>query len=128
MSLFGWWDSDETAETGALATTTKPILSGTPTKQTDQKEESSGFFGWLDDLGKTADDIAGRAVDVVADNWINNLSDQNNDAVKTPDTTPQPSDAKLPVSTNFFDENKTLIMYGGGALVGLIGLIYVMKS
>jgi hypothetical protein len=126
MSLLAWIGLD--GDTGATASTPKPINNGVPVMATDQPNASTGFFGWLDDLGSTVGDVAGRAVDVVSDNFLNDLSDTNDNPAKTPDVTPVPSDSKLPVNQSFFEANKTYLMYGGIAIVGVAALALAFRK
>ena len=107
---------------------TQPINVGQPVMATTQQTESTGFFGWLDDLGSKVGDVAGRAVDTVADGYINDLAAKNSNAVKTPDVTPTPSDSKLPVKQTFFEANKTYIMWGGVAVLGVTALALAFRK
>ena len=107
---------------------TQPIYVGRPVMATQQESASTGFFGWLDDLGAKVGDVAGRAVDTVADGYIADLRAKNSDAVKTPDITPTASDAKLPVNQSFFEANKTYIMWGGVAVLGVTALALAFRK
>lgn len=115
--------------TGANGATIQPIYEGTPVMATQQQSQSTGFFGWLDDLGTKIGDVAGRAVDTVADNWIAGLDNTNPGAVQTPDITPAPADNKLPPKPmSFFEANKTYIMWGGVAVLGVAALALAMRK
>lgn len=127
MSLLAWIGLED--ETGANASQTKPINTGVPVVATEQPAQSTGFFGWLDDLGTKVGDVAGRAVDTVADNWINDLNTTNSQAATTPDQTPAPADNKLPPKpVSFFEANKTYIMWGGVAVLGVAALAMAMRK
>lgn len=126
MSLLAWIGLDK--DTGANIDLPKPITNGVPVMATEQQTESTGFFGWLDDLGGSVGTIAGRAVDTVAGNWIEDLDNKNNPAVKTPDVTPVASDSKLPINQNFFEANKTYIMWGGVAVLGVTALALAFRK
>ena len=125
MGLGAWLGLD--SDTGANGTETKPIVNGTPQTVTNQPTASTGFFGWLDDLGEFTGKVAGQAVNVVADGWIKDLEVKNAPAVKTPDVTPVASDSKLPINTSFFEANKTYIMYGGIGVAAVALLLTLRK-
>jgi len=114
--------------TGTKELQTKSINDGVPVMETPQQNDSGGFFGWLDQIGATISDAAGRAVDVVADDWINDLNESNQPAVKTPDSTPVKADNQLPVDKSFFEQNKQYIIWGGVALVGVAALVLAFKK
>ena len=126
MSLVAWTGSD--SDTGIKAASAKPINNGVPVMATTQATQSTGFFGWLDDLGTKVGDLAGRAVDTVADGYIADLEAKNSKVVKTPDVTPAPSDAKLPVNKSFFEDNKAYIIWGGAAVLGVAALTLVLRK
>jgi hypothetical protein len=107
---------------------TLPIEQGQAVMATSQKSESTGFFGWLDDIGGAVGEVAGRAVDTVAGNWIEDLDIKNSKAVKTPDVTPVASASQIPLKQSFMDANKTYIMYGGFAVVGIAALILAFRK
>ncbi|AUR98306.1 TMhelix containing protein [Vibrio phage 1.249.A._10N.261.55.B9] len=127
MSLLAWVGLED--ETGANTSQSKPINAGVPVVATEQPSNSTGFFGWLDDLGTKIGDTAGRAVDTVSDNWISDLKETNTQAVKTPDQTPAPADNKLPPKPmSFFETNKTYIMWGGVAVLGVAALALAFRK
>lgn len=126
MGLLAWIGLD--TETGATAQTAKPINNGVAVMATEQPTESTGFFGWLDDIGTTIGTTAGRAVDAVADNWIEDLNAKNDAVVKTTDQTTVGSDAQLPLNQSFFEANKTAIMYGGIGLLAVGALVMTLKK
>lgn len=127
MSLISY-KTPPIVSTGGSGTKTQPIYEGVPTVETVQPAQENGFFGWLDRLGGALGDAAGRAVDVVADNWINDLNESNRPAVKTPDSTPVKADNQLPVQKTFFEQNQQYIIWGGVALVGVAALYFAMKG
>ena len=114
--------------TGAKGAMIQPIQKGVAVLETPQQTDSGGFFGWLDNVGASIGDAAGRAVDVVANDWINDLNESNNDSVKTPDSTPVKADNQLPVDKSFFEANKQYIIWGGVALVGVAALVLAFKK
>lgn len=114
--------------TGAKGAMIQPIQKGVTVLETPQQSDSGGFFGWLDNIGASIGDAAGRAVDVVANDWINDLNESNNDSVKTPDSTPVRADNQLPVDKSFFEANKQYIIWGGVALVGVAALVLAFKK
>lgn len=114
--------------TGAKGAMIQPIQKGVAVLETPQQTDSGGFFGWLDNVGASIGDAAGRAVDVVANDWINDLNESNNNSVKTPDSTPVKADNQLPVDKSFFEANKQYIIWGGVALVGVAALVLAFKK
>ncbi len=114
--------------TGAKGATIQPIQKGVAVLETPQQSDSGGFFGWLDNIGAQLGDAAGRAVDVVADDWISDLNESNSDSVKTPDSTPVKADNQLPTNKTFFEANKQYIIWGGVALVGVAALVLAFKK
>ncbi len=114
--------------TGAKGAMIQPIQKGVAVLETPQQSDSGGFFGWLDNIGTQLGDVAGRAVDVVANDWINDLNESNSDSVKTPDSTPVKADNQLPTNKTFFEANKQYIIWGGVALIGVGALVLAFKK
>lgn len=108
---------------------TKPIKEGVTVQTTQQQPSEGGLFGFLDVIGDKAGDFFGRAVDTISNNFVSGLDDQNNNAAAVPDKTPVPTTSGGGnKSGGFIEENKTMLMYGGIALAGLVTLYLVTKK
>lgn len=98
---------------------------------TTGESSSTGLFGFLDSVGSKLGNVAGRAVDTISDNWLNDLNESNSDAVKTADVTPVAGGAALSADTttnqSFVDKYKTPLLIGGGALI-LLSVVLLARN